>query len=257
MGSPRGRFQTNSRLIGPASKSFSRTNSTGWDVGWTDGIQSTYRAGHGVNYTAIIERNDKDGASNLRRSPLGFEKSASRIGYYLSLDAAGTDGFWAQRSVDMTVIPSSLYFNGIAAGQQRDYLALSGRLATRVTIHEQIRLVSGVELAWAPHTQSLAVADLPGGGVTAGTAWQLSFNLLDIYPGQSVSLVYGQNQAGWLLSTDFVANQSVAELRHSWVFKPGHLLETRIHQRRDLKRLRTATRKRLETDMYLRYSVSF
>ncbi|MDP2379273.1 MAG: hypothetical protein Q8M35_02085, partial [Pseudohongiella sp.] len=54
-----GRFQSNSRLIGTASKSFSRTNSTGWDVGWTDGIQSTYRADHGVNYTAIIERNDK------------------------------------------------------------------------------------------------------------------------------------------------------------------------------------------------------
>jgi hypothetical protein len=36
-------------------------------VGWTDALQSTYRADHGVNYTAIIERNDKDGPSNQRR----------------------------------------------------------------------------------------------------------------------------------------------------------------------------------------------
>ena len=252
-----GRFQTNSRLIGPASKSFSRTNSTGWDVGWTDGLQSTYRADHGVNYTAIIERNDKDGPSNQRRSPLGFEQSASRTGYYLSLDAAGTGGFWAQRSVDMTYIPSSLYYNGIAAGQQRDYLALSGRLATRVTVHQQIKLVSGIELAWAPETQSLAVANLPGSGNSEGTAWQLSFNLLDFLPGQSIALVYGQNEAGWLLSTDFVANQSVAELRHYWIIMPGHSLETRIHERRDLNRLRTAIRKRVETDMYVRYTVSF
>ncbi|MDO9475915.1 MAG: hypothetical protein Q7L07_04310 [Pseudohongiella sp.] len=252
-----GRFQTNSRLIGLASKSFSRTNSTGWDVGWTDGIQSTYRADHGVNYTAIIERNDKDGPSNLRRSPLRFDKSASRAGYYLGLDAAKTDGFWAQRSLDLTYIPSALYFNGMAAGQQRDYLGLSGRLATRVTIHDQIKLVSGIQLAWAPQTQRLAAADLPGTGDAKGTGWQLSFNVIDVVPGQNISMNYGQNEAGWLLSTDFVGNQSVAEIRHSWFIRPGRLLETRIHQRKDLNRLSTAVRKRVETDMYLRYSISF
>lgn len=252
-----GRFQSNSRLIGLASKSFSRTNSTGWDVGWTDGLQSTYRADHGVNYTAIIERKDKDGPSNQRRTPLAFEKSASRIGYYFSLNAAETDGLWAQRSIDVTYIPASLYYNGITAGQQRDYLGFSGRLATRINIHEQMNLVSGVELAWAPETQTRAASNMTGTGKTGGTAWQVSLNLMNIRPGHSLGVVYGENEAGWLLSTDFAPNQLLAEIPYAWVSMPGHLLEARVRERKDLNLLRDAVSKRVETDMYLRYSMSF
>lgn len=252
-----GRFQTNSRLIGLASKSFSRTNSTGWDVGWTDGIQSTYRADHGVNYTAIIERNDINGPSNQRRSPLGFEKSASRTGYYLSLDAAETAGFWAQRSFDVTYIPSSLYYNGIAAGQQRDYLGFSGRLATRIYLDKQMYLVSGVELAWAPQTPTRSAANMTGTGKTGGAAWQVSLNLMNIRPGHSLAVVYGENEAGWLLSTDFVSNQLLAEIRYAWITSPGQLLEARVRERKDLNLLRNAVSKRVETDMYLRYTVNF
>ncbi len=252
-----GRFQSNNRLIGTAAKSFSRTNSTGWDVGWTDGIQSTYRADHGINYTAIIERNDKDGPSNLRRSPLGFDKSASRVGYYLSADAAETDGFWAQRSIDVTYIPSSLYYNGIAAGLERDYLGFSGRLATRINLYQQMDLVSGVELAWAPETQTRTAANMTGTGKTGGAAWQVSLNLMNIRPGHSLGVVYGENEAGWLLSTDFVPNQLLAEIRYAWVTMPGHLLEARVRERKDLNLLRNARLKRDETDMYLRYSMSF
>ena len=251
-----GRFQSNNRLVGVAAKSFSRTNSTGFDVGWTDGLQSTYRSDHGLNYTAIIERNDKDGPSNVRRSPLGFDKSASRAGYYLSVDAADTKGLWAQRSVDITYIPSSLYDNGFAAGQPRDYLGVTARLATQVNIHEQMRLVSGFELAWAPETQTNAVANLTGPGDTGGNAWQVSLNLMDIKPGHSVGLVVGETDAGWLLSTDFPAGQSLAEFRYAWVPMSGHILETRIRERKDLSLLRNAVNKRAETDFYFRYSIS-
>jgi hypothetical protein len=251
-----GRFQSNNRLIGVAAKSLSRTNSISWFVGWTDGLQSTYRADHGLNYTAIIEFNDKDGPSNVRRSPLGFDKSSSRAGYYVSVEAADTDGFWAQRSVDVTYIPSSLYHNGFAAGQTRDYLGISARLATQVTIREQMKLVSGVELAWAPETQTRAAANLPGTGKTHGTAWQWSLNLMDILPGHSIGLVYGENEAGWLLSTDYSNNQSLLEFRYAWEPMSGHLLETRIRERDDLNLLRNAARKRAETDIYLRYTIS-
>ena len=251
-----GRFQSNNRLIGLAAKSFSRTNSTSWDVGWTDGLQSTYRSDHGLNYTAIIERNDKDGPSNVRRSPLGFAESASRVGYYLSVDAADTDGLWAQRSVDVTYIPSALYYNGLAAGQERDYFGVTGRLATQVAMRDQMKLVSGVELAWAPETQSKAAANMTGTGKTNGTGWQLSLNLMDIQPGHSVGVVYGETEAGWLLSTDFPANQSLTEFRYAWVPMSGHLFEARIREREDLSLLRNAARKRAETDVFVRYSIS-
>lgn len=251
-----GRFQTNNRLIGLAAKSFSRTNSTSWFVGWTDGLQSTYRADHGINYSAIIEHNSQDGPSNVRRAPLNFDKSASRTSVYFSADASDTSGFWAQRSIDVTYIPSALYYNGVAAGQQRDYLGVTGRLATRVTIRDQMNLVSGVELAWAPQTQTKAAAGMRGVGKTNGTAWQFSMNLMNFQPGHSIALIYGENEAGWLLSTDYAANQSLAEIRYAWVTMPGHLLEARIRERKDLEQLRTAIRKRDDTDMYLRYTIS-
>jgi hypothetical protein len=251
-----GRFQTNNRLVGVAAKSFSRTNSTSWDVGWTDGIQSTYRAASGWSYTGLIERNDKDGPSNLRRAPLGFEKSASRASYYFSVDSTDTSGVWAQRSVDVTFIPSALYYNGLSQTANRDYLAFTGRLAAQFTLREQMKLVSGIELAYAPETPARSAMNLPGTGKSSGTAFQVSVNLMDIQPGHSLGFVYGENDAGWLLSTDFINNQSLTELRYAWRPMTGHLLEARIRERKDLIQPLNTVRKRSETDGYLRYSIS-
>lgn len=251
-----GRFQTNNRLVGVAAKSFSRTNSTGWDVGYTDGIQSIYRTDMGFNITALLEYNDKDGTSNLRRSPLNFQDSSSRTTAYVSIDAQDTSGLWAQRSFDVTYLPSALYYNGVAAGQKRDYLGFTGRAATQVTVRDEMRLVTGVELAWAPETQSKQVAGLSGTGKADSFSWHVSANIMNFAPGQSIGLVYGENEAGWLLSTDFQSNGTLTELRYAWVPMNGHLLETRVRLREDLNQPRTALRKRSETDMYLRYTIS-
>jgi len=120
-----------------------------------------------------------------------------------------------------------------------------------------MNLVSGVELAWAPETQSSSAANMTGTGKTGGTAWQVSLNLMNIRPGHSLGVVYGENDAGWLLSADFIPNQLLAEIRYAWVTMPGHLLEARVRERTDLNLLRNARLKRDETDMYLRYSMSF
>lgn len=251
-----GRFQTNNRLVGVAAKSFSRTNSTGWDVGYTDGIQSIYRTDLGFNVTGLLEYNDKDGTSNLRRSPLSFQDSSSRTTAYVSIDAQDTSGLWAQRSFDVTYIPSALYYNGVAAGQNRDYLGFTGRVATQVTVRDQMKLVTGVELAWAPETQSERVAGLPGTGDADSFSWHVSANLMNFAPGHSIGVVHGQNEAGWLLSTDFQSNGTLTEVRYAWAPMSGHLLEARVRERKDLNLPRTALRKRSETDMYLRYTIS-
>lgn len=251
-----GRFQSNNRLVGVAAKSFSRTNSTSWDVGWTDGIQSVYRGTNGWSYTAIVERNDKDGPSSLRRAPLDFDKSSSRAGYYFSVDSTETGGLWAQRSLDVTVIPSALYYNGLALPQNRDYIGITGRLAAQTTVYQQMKLVAGIQVAYAPETPTKAAMNLPGTGSTDGTAFEVSFNLMDIRPGHSLGIVYGENEAGWLLSTDHTNNQSLAEMRYAWRPMSGHLLEARVRERKDLVQLRSAMRKRSETDVYVRYSIS-
>lgn len=251
-----GRFQTNNRLVGVAAKSFSRTNSTGWDVGYTDGIQSIYRTDMGFNVTGLLEYNDKDGTSNLRRSPLSFRDSSSRTTAYVSIDAQDTSGLWAQRSFDVTYIPSALYYNGVGAGQNRDYLGFTGRVATQVTVRDEMKLVTGLELAWAPETQSEQVAGLPGTGKADSFSWHVSANLMNFAPGHSFGVVYGENEAGWLLSTDFQSNGTLTEARYAWAPMNGHLLEARVRERKDLNLPRTALRKRSETDMYLRYTIS-
>ena len=252
-----GRFQSNNRLVGIAAKSFSRTNSTSWDVGWTDGIQSSYQGANGWKYTAIIERNDKEqGPSNLRRAPLGFDKSSSRATYYFAIDKNAADDVLLQRSLDVTVIPSTLYYNGLNAGQVRDYIGFTGRVATQWTVRNQTRLVAGAELAWAPETPSKAAMNLPGAGDTEGSAYQISLNLMDISPGHSVGFVYGRNKAGWLLSTDFGNNASLTELRYAWRPLAGHLFEARVREREDLIQPLLTLRKRSETDMYIRYSIT-
>lgn len=251
-----GRFQSNNRLVGVAAKSFSRTNSISWDVGWTDGIQSTFRGSQGWNYTAIIERNDEQGPSNLRRAPLGFDRSTSRVGYYFSVDSTQTDGIWAQRSLDVTVIPSALYYQGLASPKNRDYIGFSGRLATQVSVYQQMKLVTGVQLAYAPQTPANAVMNLPGTGSSDGSAFEVSVNLMDIRPGHSLGFVFGQSDAGWLLSTDFTNNQSLMELRYAWRPLNGHLLETRVREREDLIQPLNTGQKRSEVDVYLRYTIS-
>ena len=192
----------------------------------------------------------------MRRSPLNFRDSSSRTTAYLSIDAQDTSGLWAQRSIDVTYIPSALYYNGTGAGQKRDYLGFSGRVATQVTLRDDMRLVTGAELAWAPQTQSLQVAGLAGNGKADSFSWHVSANIMNIAPGQSLGVVYGENEAGWLLSTDFQSNGTLAEIRYAWVPLRGHLLEARIRERKDLNLLRNAQRKRSETDMYLRYTIS-
>jgi hypothetical protein len=119
-----------------------------------------------------------------------------------------------------------------------------------------MKLVSGVELAWAPQTQTRTASNLPGTGKTNGTAWQWSLNLMEFQPGHSIGLVYGGNEAGWLLSTDFSNNQSLLEFRYAWEPMSGHLFEASIREREDLNLLRNAARKRAETDFFIRYSIS-
>jgi hypothetical protein len=251
-----GRFQTNNRMIGVAAKGLSRFNSAGWDVNSTDGIQTVYRTDLGFNVTGIIEYNNKDGASNVRRAPLDFSDSSSRAGYFLALDAQDNSGLWAQRSIDVAYIPAALYPNGIASGQNRGYVGFSGRAVTQFALQGEMKLLTGLELAWAPDTQSKAVARVPGTGKADSFSWHTSINLQDFVPGHSISLVYGENEAGWLLSADFPTNTAMTEVRYDWEVMSGHLLEARVRDRTDLQQQTNAVQKRSEVDVYVRYTIS-
>lgn len=252
-----GRFQTNARLVGVIGRTFSRINSGGFNVSWTDGIRSVYSDDNGWNYTVIVERNDKEqGASAERRAPLGFDKSSSRATYYFAIDSRDTDGLWAQRSLDVTYIPSALYSNGFTSTATENYLGITGRVAMQKSLQDGMKLVGGVQVAYAPETPRNAVMGLPGTGDADSLSWTFSGNLMDIAPGHSVGVMYGKNEAGWLLSSDLRANSEIAEVRYAWRPMSGHLFEARVRHREDLVKPIVALRERSEVDGFLRYTIS-
>lgn len=252
-----GRFQHSNALVGVPSKSMTRMNSNSWNVSWTDGLHSRFQAQNGWQYNFVIEYSSDEGPTTVRRSPLNYQSSDSRATFYASVDKSDPNGLFLQRSVDVTVIPSALYYNGVAAGDKRDYVAVSGRMALQWALPNDLsRFVLGAEAGYAPETPTLAAMNLPGLGDTEGGAWQVAANVMDMAPGHSVGLVYGENDAGWLLSTDFTNNQSLLEFRYNWTTMPGHLFQFRLRQREDLIEQRTAVRERSEVDYYIRYSIS-
>src|SRR5690606_20045056 len=134
--------------------------------------------------------NSKDGSTHLRRLTLNFQDKDSRLTYYASLTKYAPDGFWLQRSIDVTVMPQALYHQGVTRAAQREYVVFTGRLAVQQPLVDSMTLVAGAELAWAPETPSKQAMNLPGSGDSGGNAFQLSLNLLDIRPGHSLSAVY-------------------------------------------------------------------
>lgn len=251
-----GRFQFSNALVGVPAKSMSRMNSNSWNVSWTDGLHSRFNADNGWQYNFIIERATSAGPTTVRRAPLNYQSSRSRATYYASVDKSEPNGLFLQRSVDVTVIPAALYYNGVAAGDKSDYVAVSARLGLQWSLPGESRFVAGAEVGHAPDTPTLAAMGLPGFGDSGGNAWQISLNVMDVAPGHSVGLVHGENDAGWLLSTDFTNNMSLTEFRYAWRPMSGHLFQFRLREREDLIQRTTAARKRSEVDYYIRYTIS-
>lgn len=251
-----GRFQTNNLLDTVPAKSFSRTDSTSWDISWTDGIHSRYTLPSGWQVNMIAEHNSKRGPTHIRRAPLSFERSASRAAYYVSLDHSEPDGLFLQRSVDVTLMPSALYYNGLQRNEQRDYVGFTTRLLMQWQLSGSTRLTAGGELAWAPETPTLAALNLPGRGKADGRGYQLTANLMDFAPGHSIGVIYAETDAGWLLSTDFDNNEAQVEVRYAWAVMPGHEFQARIRQRDDKDRYIGAQHKRAETDVFVRYTIT-
>lgn len=251
-----GRYQHSNLLPGVAAKSFSRTNSNHWYISWTDGIHSRYRNSHGWDYNVAIERNSSEGSTFVRRAPLAYTSSASRASVYASVDKADANGLLLLRSADVTIIPSALYYNGLNNSDKQDYIGVSGRMALQWAVYKQMKLVAGAEVAYALNTPRLATMNLPGQGDAGGTAFQVSLNLMDFVPQHSIGVIYGENEAGWLLSTDFGVNQAQTEIRYAWRPLSGHLMQLRVRERKDLIQPLNAVRKRSEFDLYVRYTLS-
>ncbi|GAA4406919.1 hypothetical protein [Quisquiliibacterium transsilvanicum] len=252
-----GRMQTSFELEGVAKKSLSRNDSPNTDITWTDGIHVRYADAAGWNYHAILQRSEDEGPTTVRRSPLAFTRSASHLTYYAGMEKKDPKGRILQLGWDLTYIPDALRVDGSATGRIDDHLGITGRLALQWPMAGNMRFVWAGEAGFAPDTPTKAALRLPGSGDASGLAFQTSVNLVDFAPGHSVGLVYGQAGGGWLLSPDFGNNQELLELRYQWRLSAAQSIEARIRTRRDLEQLMDTSQRRVDDDIYVRYTHRF
>jgi hypothetical protein len=255
-----GRMQTKSVLADLQGKSLIRGDSPNIDVTWTDGARLALALGQGWNSQLVLQHNASSGPTNVMRPPLAFSDSRSRITVFGGVENTTKWGPVVQRGLDLTYIGSALHTGAEANGDTRDYLGVVARGSLAWPLSPPgSRISLGGELGYAPNTPSRLEMKLgdAGSGHVGGTAFQVALTLADLVPLHRVGLVYGETEAGWLLSPDFRNNDRLIEGRYQWAFHPRHSFEARLRQRRDLERPIGASQKREDLDFYLRISSRF
>lgn len=249
-----GRFQSKAELNGVAKKSLDRNDSPNTDITWTDGVQIRHAPKDGWVTTAIAQYNDREGATQVRHTPLEFSDDSSRVSYFVGRESNQKLGPIIQRAVDVTWLPGALHVNGVGAGPLEDYWGLVGRMAGQWPVRGSMKFMLAGEVGYAPNTPRRSVVKTGTSGDADGRAVQVTFNLVDIVPKHSAGLVFGRAGDGWLLSPDFGPNTNLAELRYKWAIDKKQALEARARNREDIHQRVGSTQKREDVDFYVRYT---
>jgi len=254
-----GRFQTSFELDGVAKKSLDRNTSPNTDINWIDGVYYTYAAQNKWKHHAIVQYNNKDGSSEVRRGPLDFTPSSSRQSYFYSFDRKDKKDHLPRMGVDLNYLPDALCKDGTSTCAQReDYVAIVGRLAAQWNMNEDGRkFMLSTELGYAPNTPLNTTMSTGTSGDTDGFARQVSFNIVNLFQGHSIGLVLAEVDAGYLIAPDFRNNNSLQEFRYKWQINKKQKLEARIREREDLIVPTGSTKSRVDTDFYVRFSHKF
>lgn len=250
-----GRMQTAFKLDGVAKKSLNRGTSNNTEITWTDGAYARYQFESGWQGHVIVEYNDEEGASEVRRSPLTFTDSDSRTSLYTSVTNSNKLGPINQRAFDITYLPSALDDDKDSTTSAEDYLAFVGRTSARWPINDNQSFQLGTEIGYAVDTPKETAVKTGTSGDSGGLAYQISFNWLNMLPNHNLAYVHGKAEAGWLLSPDFSSNIVLNEIRYQWKISKKQKLEARIRHREDDEKLTDAVDKREDVDFYLRYTL--
>lgn len=253
-----GRMQTKFELDGVAKKSLSRNDSPNTDITWTDGVYVKFKADNGWDTNVILQYNPNEGATEVRRGPLDFDKSNSHMSYFVGWENKKSIGPVVQRGFGITYLPDTLQKDGTASGRIEDYWGFAGRMAAQWPIMSGgTKFMLGGELGYAPETPTKAAISTVGTDDTSGVAANITLNLIDFYPRHSIGLVLARVHGGWLLSPDYRNNNNLLEVRYKWNIVKNHRLEARIRNRKDIDIHTGAIRKRDDNDLYIRYTYKF
>jgi hypothetical protein len=243
---------------GVYSKSLERNDNNNLRVNWTDGIHTTYRASNGWISHLILQHNSKDGPSNVRRFPLDFESSDSRVSYHLAFENLQPRRLMIQRALTLSYLPSSLRQDVLENDQHDNYVGVVGRLGHRWPKRDEgWRIRSSLEIGYAPTTHSLPSAGIAGDGETDGLAWAATVSVMDLFPNHSIGINYARTEAGWLLSPQYASNEELVEVRYMWRPTDRITLDVRGRWRDELRELLMPEVSRDRFDFYARFTWSF
>ncbi len=254
-----GRLQTKFvARAGVFAKSLDRNDSNNFNVNWTDGLHGKVHFGNDSIIHLISEYNDKDGPSNVRRGPLDFSDTNSRVSHFFAWESKKRLGPITQRGVDITYLPSALLKDGSLDGRREDYIGLVARFASTRPFGTRGRRwnIAG-EVGYAPETPTRSAVGLEGDGDVDGFAWNIAASLMDIWPNHNIGFNYGSTDAGWLLSPQYRDNEELYEIRYQWRKRNNLALELRVRYRDELEQLEGETQKRDEVDFFARFTLGF
>jgi hypothetical protein len=243
---------------GVYSKSLDRNDSNNLRVNWTDGLHSTFKAKNGWASHLIVQYNDEDGPSNVRRSPLDFSSGKSRRSYFVAFQSLEPKRRLIQRGFDVSYLPATLAVDGPEGSRLEDYWGLVARAAFRWPVRSDgWRLRMSSELGYAPTTQTRQEAGIVGSGDADGLAWNITASIMDFLPKHSIGINYARTGAGWLLSPQYADNEELFEIRYRWRPSDRLTVDVRGRWRDELKELIIDDPSRDRFDFYARFTWSF
>lgn len=243
---------------GVFSKSLDRNDSNNLRINWTDGLHARYQAANGWQSNFIVQYNDEEGASNIRRDPLDFAASNSRRSYFLAFQNVEPKRRMIQRALDVSYLPASLVVDETGSQLREDYWGVVARVAWRWPVRsDDWRLRLSSELAYASNTQTKQMAGIVGEGSADGLAWNMTASIMDFRPGHSIGVNYARTGAGWLLSPQYADNEELFEIRYMWRPTSRLSVDVRGRWRDELEPLLTPNPARDRFDFYARLTWSF
>ena len=243
---------------GVFSKSLDQNDSNNLRINWTDGLHSTFKAKNGWESHMVLQYNSKDGPSTVRRDPLDFSDSGSRVSTLLGFESLQERRRIVQRALDVNYFPASLRIDGQLDGQLEDYWAIVARMAARWPVRsDSWRLRFSGEVGYAPNTQTKVASGIVGTGDADGLAWNVTASVMDFVPNHSIGINYAETEAGWLVSPQYTNNQRLIEIRYVWRPTGRLTLDVRGRWRDDLRERIIEDPDRNRFDFYVRFTWSF
>ncbi|MEX2497852.1 MAG: hypothetical protein WD397_03130 [Wenzhouxiangellaceae bacterium] len=257
-----GRMQSSFTLPLITGKSLDRNQASNINVGWTDGVYLGRELNDNWKVTLTGQYNSRDGNGIVTRGPLEFSDSGSRVSAFATLESDAEIGPVFLRALTLTWYPDALAVQGLQSARREDYTTATFKMAAGWDVSDAVgtaatRLVVAGSVGQAFNQPDNAVMGIPERGDADGFGWQLGADLQEIFPRHTVGVVFGQADAGWLISNDFRQNDSLAELRWSWQVTDPFRLQFRARWRQEQELRAGAVIAQRDRDMRLRATWKF